>query len=198
MLGLTSRTPTSWVAIACDGLDGLLVDHAHCELKAASNALGLVARSARWPGLATALCDVAEEELAHFRTVCGVLERRGLALGTPAVCDYADRLRKSVRRTGKPSPDEVLVDRLLVAALIEARSCERFKLLSEGLAARGEPLAELFASLLASEARHYRAFVDLAVTVAGDEAAVRTRLAEAAAAEGAIADTLGRRPTLHG
>jgi len=202
MLGLDADTPAAWADLAANDLGALLRDHAHCELKAASNALGLVPKCALH-GLDTSkLVDVAEEETRHFRLVMGELERRGLALGAPEVCAYAERLRKEVRARPRSSPaaagTEVLVDRLLVAALIEARSCERFKLLAATLARRGDPLASFYEGLLASEARHHVVFVELAEAAAGSAAAVKLRLTEARRIEAAIASTLGTRPTVHG
>lgn len=200
MLGLLSPTRPSWVEVALAGLPTLLVDHAHCEMKAATNTLSLVSR---WPterDVATLLLDVADEELLHFRMVLAELDRRGLALGTPEPCDYAERLRKGVRASGghAAAPLDVRVDRLLVAALIEARSCERMKQLADALDARGDALGGFYRGLLASEAAHYVRFVDLARRVAGGAHDVDARLAVVRQVEDEIARSLGHRPTLHG
>src|SRR5215475_7539979 len=144
MLCLTRPTSERWVEVALANLDAVLVDHAHCEMKAASNALSLAVRASQTPGVVAALVSLAEEELGHFRRVLGELESRGVPLGPPPPDGYAAELRKTVRahRGGSPAvpppqSTEALVDRLLVAALIEARSCERFRLLAEALRERG-------------------------------------------------------------
>ena len=182
-----------------DDLPSLLADHAHCEMKAASNALSLAGRLPHSPKVARALIALAKEELDHYDAALGELERRGITLPPPAVDAYAAELRRVMRKEGRSTQEAALVDRLLVAALIEARSCERLGLLRDALAARGEAeLAAFYAELFASEARHYRTFVDLAIGVVSDEAAVRARLAEIAAAEGEIAARLGTGTTMHG
>jgi tRNA-(ms[2]io[6]A)-hydroxylase len=199
VLCLTHPTDARWAEAAVSDLPSLLSDHAHCEMKAASNALSL---AARWPGilpLVRALAAIAEEELRHFRAVLAELEARGIGLGKPEVDAYAADLRKAAMKSGIHSASAALTDRLLVGALIEARSCERFKLLVPALEARGEGrLAVFYEDLFTAEARHYTTFVDLALEVSGDEKAVRERLADLARAEGALAAKLGRGATIHG
>ena len=108
-------------------------------------------------------------------------------------------LRKAANVSGKQTPEASLIDRLLVASLIEARSCERFRLLADALAARGDALADFYEDLFACEARHYTTLVDLAIEAAGgDEAGVRGRLAALARQEGVIAARLGVRASIHG
>ena len=192
MLGLAAATDADWVDAALADVPRLLSDHAHCELKAASNALSLAVRYADRPALVQALAALAEEETAHFRRVHALLIERGGALGAPPVDPYAAELRKAAEVGRGPS---ALVDRLLVAALIEARSCERFRLLSERAA--DPELAAMWRDLLASEAGHYRLFVDLAVAegvrdgVSADE--VRARLSVLVAREAAIVARLPSR-----
>jgi tRNA-(ms[2]io[6]A)-hydroxylase len=176
-------------------LDALLVDHAHCEMKAAANALSMAARHPDDPVVVRTLTNVAREEIDHFQRVHAVLEARGIPLGTPPPDPYVAALRRAHATLG-PSPvaGEVAaaVDRLLTCALIEARSCERFDLLSRALGERSDPLAAFYGELMTSEARHYRTFVDLAVrTARGDEAAVFARLGALAAAEGVIVESRG-------
>jgi tRNA-(ms[2]io[6]A)-hydroxylase len=198
VLCLTRPTDPRWAAIALASLDVALADHAHCEMKAAANAISL---ATRWPAsaaVARALTAVAEEELRHFREVLAVLERRGVALGRPDTDAYAADLRRAAQTTADKTPHGSLADRLLVGALIEARSCERFRLLADALAGRGDPLAAFYEDLFACEARHYTTMVDLAALVCGDEARVRARLLELAGVEGEIAARLGVRPTIHG
>lgn len=197
---LTESTPPTWVDNALENLGALLIDHAHCEMKAASNALSLAARSPGHPKVARALVDLAQEEVSHLAQVMDELARRNLVLGPPEPDIYAEKLRKLANRSARRrGPDDGLIDRLLVGALIEARSCERFRLLADGLEARKETeLAAFYEDLFAAEARHYRTLVDLAIGVSGDEARTRARLAEIAEAEGVLATTLGAGATIHG
>lgn len=198
MLSLTHPTDPRWAARALADFDVVLADHAHCEMKAASNAISL---ATRWPAsakVARALTAVAEEELGHFREVLALLEQRGVALGRPETDAYAADLRRAAQAGAEKTPHGSLADRLLVGALIEARSCERFRLLADALAACANPLATFYEELFACEARHYTTLVDLAVEVRGDEPLVRARLAELAHIEGEIAARLGARPTMHG
>ena len=199
MLGLSVPTDDAWVEAALGNLDALLVDHAHCEMKAASNALSLAVRHGDRPELVDALTALAEEELAHFRRVHRLLVARGLPLGAPPIDPYAVELRRVAG--GRTA---TLVDRLLVGALIEARSCERFRLLSER--APDADLRAFYAELLASEAGHYRTFVDLAIAEAArdgiDAPTVRVRLSVLTSHEGQIVARLGQgevtRSAVHG
>jgi tRNA-(ms[2]io[6]A)-hydroxylase len=218
MLCLKVPTDGAWVAAALGDLDRVLVDHAHCEMKAASNALSLVARhggsqgssQAGSPGdyaLVRALTDLAREELDHFQRVIAFLERRGLALGPPPVDDYAAELRRKSGDLPRDASIPPLVDRLLVGALIEARSCERFGMLVDAmqrdpsLAASGE-LVVFYEELFACEAKHYRTYVDLAHLAAPSAGrAIEARLSALAELEGAIVRDLARRDaraTVHG
>jgi tRNA-(ms[2]io[6]A)-hydroxylase len=199
MLGLRHATDSAWARAAVDRLDDLLIDHAHCELKAASNALALAARSPAFPAVARALVDLAEEEIRHYRQVVAELERRGVALGKPPVDAYAaELLRRAMASTRARSAADALSDRLLVGALIEARSCERFRLLADELESRSrDDLAAFYEELFAAEARHYRTFVDLAAEVRGAEAA-RARLSDLAAIEADVARATGDGASIHG
>jgi tRNA-(ms[2]io[6]A)-hydroxylase len=199
VLCLTRPTDPRWVELAMLDLDAVLVDHAHCEMKAATNALSLAARSPDHPRVVRALLDLAEEEIRHYRAVLDELDRRGVRLGTPPPDEYAAEVRKLASSSARRrSADDALVDRLLVGALIEARSCERFRLLADALAKRSDALSSFYEDLFAAEARHFRTFVDLAIDASGDEEAVRARLRELARAEGELCDRLGVRGTVHG
>jgi tRNA 2-(methylsulfanyl)-N6-isopentenyladenosine37 hydroxylase len=202
MLCLTHSTDPRWVHLALENLDAVLVDHAHCEMKAATNALSLAVRAAHKPAVVTRLVALAEEELAHFRRVYAELERRGVPLGSPPPDDYAAELRKLARASAgtRRDPTSALLDRLLVAALIEARSCERFRLLARALAERGPPdLARLYGDLLGSEAKHFAVFVDLARQVAAPDASrADARLSELASIEGELSARLAGSPSIHG
>jgi tRNA 2-(methylsulfanyl)-N6-isopentenyladenosine37 hydroxylase len=206
MFCLKHRTDSAWAIEAVRDIDAVLVDHAHCERKAASNALSLATRHAANAEVVRALTELAHEETAHFQSVLSVLSRRGVPLGPPPVDVYAAELRRASRQLPPHQLATPLVDRLLVGALIEARSCERFKLLAEATAAResdAEPHA-LWSELLASEARHYRTFVDLAsLAVGAGREFVVARLDHLADLEGAIVDDIARagaasRATIHG
>jgi tRNA-(ms[2]io[6]A)-hydroxylase len=198
VLCLTRATDPGWALVALGQLDVVLADHAHCEMKAAANAISLATRWPASPAVARALTAVAEDELRHFREVLSLLEQRGVELGRPEVDTYAADLRRAAQATGDKTPRGSLVERLLVGALIEARSCERFRLLADALAARGDALASFYEELFACEARHYTTLVDLAIEVSGSPVRVRERLAELARTEGEIAARLGVRPTMHG
>jgi tRNA 2-(methylsulfanyl)-N6-isopentenyladenosine37 hydroxylase len=177
MLGLATETDNAWVTNALLDLDALIVDHAHCEMKAATNAMSLVGRYPDETALVIALTDLAAEELDHFRQVMGHVAARGLRLGKPQDDPYAAALRNaSAQMPLRHDPRYVLVDRLLVGAVIEARSCERFKLLSRALLDRASKngaaddlaLAAFYEELMRCEARHYRTYVDLAKLAARD------------------------------
>ena len=199
MLGLEVDTDPRWVEAASTHVDRVLIDHAHCEMKAASNALSLSARCLAHPRVARALVELAEEELRHFRRVLDELERRGIALEPPDEDWYAAELRRRVARSRRGlSTDDVVIDRLLVGALIEARSCERFKLLAAAVSEREPALAAFYDELFVDEARHHRTFFDLAVEIARDAPRVRARLVQVSAIEASVVRELGGAPTIHG
>ncbi len=179
VLNLASRTGPGWVEDALSNLDELLLDHAHCERKAAGMALRLMFRYPDRAFLHDPLSRLAREELAHYEEVLRVLEARGGSMRRQRPSPYAGRLYHCVR-SAEPGR---LVDTLLVCALIEARSCERFKLLA---AAVDDPsLRALYEGLIASEARHHGSYLDLAVR-ASEEASARARLLELAKREAEI------------
>jgi tRNA-(ms[2]io[6]A)-hydroxylase len=169
-------------------------------MKAASNALSLSTRCVEHPRVVDELVAIAEEELAHFRLVLAELRRRGFALGAPEEDWYAAELRRRSSRTRvrHDLASFVLTDRLVVAALIEARSCERFKLLRDALTDRDASLASFYGDLLASEARHHRTFLDLAEVVSGDAHHVAERRHVVASIEAEVVRGLSHQPTMHG
>jgi len=201
MLGLATPTDDAWIEAALADVASLLCDHAHCEMKAASNAMSLAVRHGDRPELVAKLIALAEEELAHFRRVHSMLMERGIPLGNPPVDPYAASLRRAAHELGQfRSP---VVDRLLIGALIEARSCERFRILADR--APEAELRAMYHELLASEAGHYRVFLDLAIAEGArdgvDEASVRARLRALSSAEGSIVKGLvdqEDRATVHG
>jgi tRNA-(ms[2]io[6]A)-hydroxylase len=185
---LRSRTDPRWATVALADLAATLADHAHCEKKAAASALKIVADHADRPELVRALAKLAQEELQHFLAVLAEMGRLGVAPTPDAGDPYAQALVRLVRG-GAPA----LVDRLLVSALIEARSCERLSLLAEVLP---EPrLRELYRRLAQSEAGHERLFVDLAVREGGQ--AARARLDALSRAEAEIVAGLPLLPRIH-
>ena len=181
MLHLASETDEGWARRAEAQIEEILLDHAHCEKKAASTALSLIFRYPERPSLVVPLARLAREELAHFEEVVALLRRRGLEFRRQTPSAYAARLL-SAARTHEPAR---LVDTLLCCALIEARSCERMQRLAEGL--HDPELAKLYRGLLASEARHYHAYVDLALGLEVEpEADVWARLAALAEHEARV------------
>ncbi|MEM6992946.1 MAG: tRNA-(ms[2]io[6]A)-hydroxylase [Myxococcota bacterium] len=196
MLHLASQTPASWGEWALDHLDEILLDHAHCERKAASTALSLIFRYTDHAQLMTPLSALAREELEHFEEVLGHLRRRGVGFERQFPSPYAAELMKACRA----SEPLKLLDTLLCASLIEARSCERMQCLHEALAHSGRDpvLTELYAGLLACEARHHATYVELArLEAVVDAADLRTRLAELAEHEAAVVAALPSEPRLH-
>ena len=166
-------------------------------MKAASNALSLAARHPVNLALVRALTDLAREEIEHFQRVLGFLEARGLPLGSPMVDTYAADLRKACGALPRKDAVPPIVDRLLVSALIEARSCERFKLLTVALSPERDPeLHAFYTELFAAEARHYQVLVDLAIDAAdGDGPRVLARLALLSEREGEIVRALALPPS---
>jgi len=186
MLSLASTTDPRWLERALAGVDEILLDHAHCEKKAASTATSLLFRYPEHRSLLAPLAELAREELAHFTLVLGHLEARGGRLARQVPSPYAGELMRALR----PDEPQRAVDTLLCLSLIEARSCERMKLLADAL--DDEPLRRLYASLLASEARHHQCYVDLATSLA-PSAEVRARLRELARHE---AEVIARAPAM--
>lgn len=185
---LRSRTDTRWLPVALADLPATLADHAHCEKKAAASALKLVADHPDREELVHALARLAQEELSHLLAVLAEMGRLGVAPTSDEGDPYAQALLRRVR-----SGPGRLLDRLLVAALIEARSCERLTLLAGAL--EDPRLRELYARLSRSEAGHERLFVELARRHgAGDADA---RLAELAAEEARIVAALPLLPRIH-
>lgn len=170
-LRLSERSSAAWLERALSDVDTILLDHAHCEKKAASTAMNLIFRYQHEPRLMRPLSELAREELEHFERVLSVMERRGVPFEPLEPSPYAAQLYKRVR---KQEPHRLL-DTLLVCSIIEARSCERMRLLAESL--EDDELARLYRSLLASEARHHESFVQLAVSFS-DVDTVQVRLRE--------------------
>lgn len=158
MLRLKLPSDPRWVNIAEKNIREILVDHAFCEQKAASTAISLIVTYPELSELVTEMSALAREEMSHFEMVHKRILERGYTLGRERKDEYVNRVTGFFPKTN--DRNERLVHRLLVAALIEARSCERFKLLSENI--RDQDLAKFYAQLMASEAGHYTLFIKLA------------------------------------
>jgi tRNA-(ms[2]io[6]A)-hydroxylase len=163
---LPCRTPERWIQNALAAQDVMLIDHAHCEKKAASTALSLMYRYVDNPDLLNKMSRLAREELRHFEQVLAIMGQRGVTYGHLTPARYAAGLREPVRTE---DPDK-LVDVLIVGAIIEARSCERFAALAPHL---DNTLADFYQGLLKSEARHYQDYLKLAEDAAGEPVAGR-------------------------
>jgi len=159
---LTCETPVEWVEKARESIDVLLIDHANCEKKAASTALNLVYRHVDQPGMLLQLSKLVREEMRHFEQVVSILKARNITYTQISSARYAGELRKGVR-THEPGR---LIDVLIVSAIVEARSCERFEKLVDVL---DNELSEFYASLLKSESRHFRVYLKLAEDMACGE-----------------------------
>ncbi len=195
MLHLARRSSPAWGAWAADHADELLVDHAHCEKKAASTALGLLFRYPEAAPLQRPLSALVREEISHFERVLDLLDARNVPFGPKKPGSYAHDLRAACR-AHEPAR---LVDTLLCCGLIEARSCERMRLAIAAFEARGlDDVAALYRDLLADEARHHRLFVDLAEAVAPPDLDVRARLAELAEVEARALAAAAGTVHLHG
>jgi tRNA-(ms[2]io[6]A)-hydroxylase len=158
-LGLELPTDPRWVDIASMNIKDILVDHAYCEQKAASSCISLIVTYPEKEKLVEALTPVVAEEWAHFERVLEQLKKRGFVLERQRKDIYVDALQNKVVRKGG-SRDQQLMERLLMNALIEARSCERFKLLWKNIA--DEELSKFYYELMVSEAGHYKNFLQLA------------------------------------
>ncbi|MEM9916762.1 MAG: tRNA-(ms[2]io[6]A)-hydroxylase [Bacteroidota bacterium] len=185
MLGLQLPTDPRWVNLAEKDLGDILTDHAYCEQKAATSVISLIQQYPDKADMVKALAPIVTEEWGHFRLVLAELEKRDLQLGRQRKDEYVNELLKFQKKGG--SRDERLIERLLVCALIEARSCERFRLLS--LHINDDQLKEFYHKFMVSEAGHYRLFIDLAKQY-GDPDAVRVRWKEYLAHEAGIMDNL--------
>jgi tRNA-(ms[2]io[6]A)-hydroxylase len=165
ILGLQLPTDPRWVNLASISLEEILTDHAYCEQKAATSCISLIQRYPDKEKLLNELSPIVTEEWGHFRLVLAELQKRGLKLGKQRKDEYVNKLIAFQKKDG--SPDESFLDKLLIFALIEARSCERFKRLSEGL--EDEYLRNFYRRFMESEAGHYHLFIELAETYINKE-----------------------------
>lgn len=187
---LKVATSKAWIRLAVERFDQVLIDHAHCEKKAAANALSMMQSYPEIDGLPAQMARMAREESAHLARVLKLMDERGLRLTRDEGDPYAQSLQALIRK----SQPERRLDRLLVAAIIEARSCERLALLAENLT--DSKLRSFYAELAQSEDGHQSLFFRLAATAHGDEVA-RLRLAELLRGEAEIVERLPVRAAIH-
>ncbi len=185
VLGLQLPTDPRWVNLAEMSLEEILTDHAYCEQKAATSCISLIQRYSTKEKLVTELAPIVTEEWGHFRLVLAELQKRGLKLGRQRKDAYVNALMDFQIKGGPEQ--ETMLDRLLIFALIEARSCERFKRLSEGL--DDDYLRQFYRRFMESEAGHYTLFIDLALTYIPEEM-VRKRWKQWLAYEATVMETL--------
>ena len=190
MLSLQSVTSNQWLAQVDKYLDEILVDHAHCEHKAAAVAMSLLGAYIENRELCEEMTKIVEEELEHFHMVLDLLQKRGIEFRLQPPGHYGRELRQLVR----PNEPDRAVDRLLIGGLIEARSCERFSLLAKHV--QDKELADFYEGLFESEARHHSTYVRLAKQFADPEV-VKERLNELAAAEAEIIAKGNPLPRMH-
>lgn len=193
MLGLKLLTDPRWANIAESNLEEILTDHAWCEQKAATNAITLITNNSEHMDLVEELTAIAIEEMQHFQMVVEIIKERGYTLGRERKDDYVGRLVKFSRRDG--SRNNAFIDRLLFAAMIEARSCERFRVLSQNI---NDPfLAKFYNDLMISEAGHYTTFLNFArkYTIDVD---VDKRWKEWLEFEGELIQSFGNKEAIHG
>ncbi|QRM87895.1 tRNA 2-methylthio-N6-isopentenyl adenosine(37) hydroxylase MiaE [Lacinutrix sp. WUR7] len=193
MLGLKLETDPRWVNIAESNLEDILVDHAWCEQKAATNAIKLVSLNPQHVDLVTDLLIIAQEELEHFQMVHNIIKERGYTLGPVKKDSYVNELAKFIMKGG--NRNQQLVDRLLFSAMIEARSCERFRLLSTTM--KDQELAKFYHDLMVSEAGHYTTFIGFARKY-GEGIDVEKRWQEFLDFEGELIKSYGKSETIHG
>jgi len=193
MLGLKLATDPRWVNIVESNIEEILTDHAWCEQKAASNAIYIIVNNSEKEELVTEMTRIALEEMEHFQMVHTIIKEKGLTLGRERKDNYVNDLVKFAKKDG--SRNDALVERLLFAAMIEARSCERFKVLSENI--QDPELAKFYRDLMISEAGHYTTFLGFAKKYQ-DNINVDTRWKEWIEYESSIIANYGSRETVHG
>lgn len=192
MLGLKLPTDPRWVNVAKKNIEEILTDHAYCEQKAASTAISLIITYPEHQNLVQEMINLAIEEMGHFKMVFQKIKDRGLTLGRERKDEYVNQIMSFFEKT--PDRNERLIHRLLIAALIEARSCERFKLLSEKI--EDKELSEFYYNLMVSEAGHYTLFLKLAKSFGGKE--VQKNWDNLLKFEALVISKLGKKERIHG
>ncbi len=193
MFKLKLPTDPRWANIAEANLEEILTDHAWCEQKAATNAIGIITMIPEHTEIVTELLAIAQEEMEHFQQVHEIIKKRGYVLGRTRKDDYVNELVKFIQKGG--NRDDLIIDKMLFAAMIEARSCERFKVLTENI--KDDELREFYKELMISEANHYTTFISFARQL-GDPEKVNKRWEEWLQYEGEIIKSYGNKETIHG
>lgn len=195
MLGLKLPTDPRWVNIVEKNIEEILIDHAYCEQKAATNAISIMISFPYYQDLVDEMVKLAKEELTHFEMVVQKVKDRGLKFGFERKDEYVNDLYKFMRK-GSHNKHIVLIDRLLFAAMIEARSCERFKLLSEQI--NDEDLRAFYRELMISEANHYTLFIGFARKYGSETEDVDARWQQWLEYEADLLKNYGKKETVHG
>ena len=193
ILGLKLPTDPRWVDIVEKNIEEILTDHAYCEQKAASTAISIIIRFPEYTDIVQEMTALVKEEISHFKMVHDKIIQRGWALGRDRKDEYVIELMKFFPKGGSRTTQ--LVDKLLYAALIEARSCERFRLLSEKI--QDKELADFYKSLMTSEANHYTMFLGFARKY-GNRQEVDKKWKDLLEFEAGIMKKLGKKETMHG
>lgn len=193
MFRLKLPTDPRWANIAEDNLEEILTDHAWCEQKAATNAIGLITMVPEHTDMVTELLAIAQEEMEHFHQVHEIIKKRGGVLGRTRKDDYVNDLLKFIVKGGNRT--DLLVDKMLFAAMIEARSCERFKVLTENI--KDEELRNFYNDLMISEANHYTTFIGFARQI-GEPEKVNKRWEEWLEYEAQVIQSYRNKETIHG
>jgi len=194
ILKLQLPTDPLWVKnVVESNIEELLTDHAFCEQKAASNGITLIVQNPNLPDLVNEMIALVQEEMEHFKRVHDIIQARGFVMGSERKDNYVNQLRKFIVVGGGRTAQ--LVDRLLFSAMIEARSCERFKVLSENI--NDEELSTFYHELMISEATHYAMFIRLAKKYCGD-IDVDARWKQYLAYEAQVIQNYGKAETIHG
>ena len=193
MLHLKLETDPRWATIVASNIEEILTDHAWCEQKAATNAITIITLNPEYPDLVSDLLELAKEELEHFEMVHNIIKKRGFKLGRERKDSYVNELYKFMNKGGTRL--ESMVDRLLFSAMIEARSCERFKLISKEI---GDPeLSKFYYDLMVSEAGHYTTFITFARKY-GKDINVDKRWKALVDFEGNLIKSYGTHESIHG
>ncbi len=192
MFKLRLLTDPRWANIAESNLEEILTDHAWCEQKATTNAITLITMLPEYPEIVTELLEIAKEELEHFQQVHEIIKKRGYTFGRERKDDYVGQLMKFIVQGSR---QEYIIDRMLFAAMIEARSCERFRVLTENI--KDEELKTFYRELMISEANHYTTFISFARHL-GDADTVNKRWEEWLDYEAKVIISYGKKETIHG
>ena len=194
MLGLKLPTDPRWANVAKKNIEEILTDHAYCEQKAASTAISMIIGFPQYPELVSAMTDLAQEEMSHFKMVHDLILEKELVLGRERKDYYVLQIRSFFPKGG--SKKDHLVHKLLCAALIEARSCERFRILSEEL--EDTKLKKFYRKLMVSEANHYTLFLNFARRYGSSRKQVDTKWEDLLQYEAKLIKELGENQSIHG